>query len=65
MDIKTKFKIYDTVWVMMNNVPVNRAIKGITINVSEHGLKINYMLEATLHEESKVFATKAELLESL
>jgi hypothetical protein len=68
MVVKSRFKIGDMVWFVSDNKVHHLKISGVEMSVdSREGTKVNYTF---LHndkelEESKVFSTKKELLESL
>ena len=66
MTVKSKFEIGDNVWFVSNNKVHQLKITGVEMYVALEGTKVKYNLyDNTELEESKVFATKEELLESL
>lgn len=66
MTVKSKFEIGDNVWFVSNNKVHQLEITGVEMYVALEGTKVKYNLyDNTELEESKVFATKEELLESL
>jgi len=68
MDIKTKFKIGDYVFTMMDNRVWNFTINSIVIRVSNEKIIIEYKFvsnERMMRKEHELFTTKEELLKSL
>ena len=67
-EINTKFDIGDTIWLIDSNKVMSMKITGVKVQVNE---RCECEVEYDLHhgdrkvEESKAFATKEELLESL
>ena len=67
MEIESKFSIKDYVWYMCDNKPLGRDVTGVGI-LLEKGKEpsIDYILHFDDDiDESKVYATKEELLKSL
>ena len=74
MEIKTKYNIGDTRWMMHDNKAIVAMIKSIAVTAEEGSLSVAYYLRGNGYElgcfndrevESKTFATKQELLNSL
>ena len=65
MEIKTKFKIGNPVWIIYNNKPIRLDVVNIKIIVKIKGTEIIYGFWAdgeTQRLESECFATKGELV---
>lgn len=74
-----KFKVYDTVWVMHNNVPAKKIVFAIiqSMNYNKRGTELFLRLvdsqvgagwgndEGIARDISSVYATKDELIDSL
>lgn len=65
MKIETKLKIGDTCWSLKDNKVVESDITEININVEMDRTIIAYRVKDDWFDESLLFATKSELLESL
>lgn len=75
MEIKTKYNLFDEVYIMYNNKIQQMVIKGIKIIIEykpyleDKHTEIVYKLEdrnfATEYSEDNLFKTKKELIESL
>ena len=69
MDIKTRFKPGDSVWIMYMNKPENRVVAAIRCQFYRTYSNINYIFETNStvisKTETEVYATKQELLEAL
>lgn len=69
MDIKTRFKPGDSVWIMLMNKPENRIVEYVSCKFYRTYSQINYIFETNsgtvLRTETEVYATKQELLEAL
>lgn len=69
MDIKTRFKPGDSVWIMHMNKPKNKVVASIRCQFYRTYSNINYIFETNStvisKTETEVYATKQELLEAL
>lgn len=72
MEIKTKYNIGDEVWYMENNKVCCDKISAVHLHIYEYDQIINYSFGLTdctklyIHvDESKLFPSKQELLDSL
>lgn len=72
MNITTKLSIHDTAWFMHNNRAVEKTVDSFEIKVYKDGpfqsqrVDVTYELsDGSTRDESQVFTTKQELLDSL
>jgi len=66
MKIETKYSLEQSVWLISNNKISEGSVDGITIDVTRHELSIKYMVKPVrLCKESELFASKADLINSL
>ena len=68
MEISTKYNLNDTVWVVSDNKVIQKLVTMYKIKVDNtHNVKVTYQLNHVDIDvdESKLFASKEELLKSL
>lgn len=68
MEISTKYNLNDTVWMVSDNKVIQKLVTMYKINVDNaHNVKVTYQLNHMDDnvDESKLFASKEELLKSL
>lgn len=68
MEISTKYNLNDTVWVVSGNKVIQKLVTMYKIKVDNtHKVKVTYQLnhDDIDVDESKLFASKEELLKSL
>jgi hypothetical protein len=69
MTIETKYNVGDEVWIRTLKFNVKARVIGVTINLREDGVIMEYGLERKGHyyqrRECDLFTTKEELLKSL
>ena len=62
MEIKTKFKLNDFVYVIYGNELIKRCIDKIKIIITEDILHIIYLVNGMWYPENNIFSTKEDLL---
>jgi hypothetical protein len=67
MEVKTKFDIDDIVFLISNNKVSSQKVTGFAIDVEDGKVEISYSLNFSDSkiDESKLFKTKEELINSL
>lgn len=67
MEVKTKFDIGDIVFLISNNKVSSQKVTGLAIDVEDGKVEVSYSLtfSESKVDESKLFKTKEELINSL
>ncbi len=67
MEVKTKFNIGDIVFLISNNKVSSQKVTGLAIDVEDGKVEVSYSLtfSESKVDESKLFKTKEELINSL
>lgn len=67
MEVKTKFDIGDIVFLISNNKVSSQKVTGLAIDVEDGKVEVSYSLtfSESKIDESKLFKTKEELINSL
>lgn len=67
MEITTKYKINEDVFILISGEVKTDKVRDILINVDKHGISIEYIFwdYTSKIPENKVFSTKEELIKSL
>lgn len=69
MNVKSKFNLRDTCWIMLHNKPTKLSINGIYITIDDLNINVKYTIgpiDSSIEvNEEKIYSTREELLKSL
>lgn len=65
LKIQVDFNVGDEFWIMINNKPKVKKVKGINIEVIGNDVHILYESDISVYNPSSIYHTKQELLDSL